>query len=423
MTAFQFECRTCRQTHAGIPAFGAEAPDAYLALPEGERAARAELSSDQCVIDDKQFFIRACLELPVRAHAEPLSWGVWVSVSETSFQRVAELWEVEGREAEPPLFGWLNTSVPGYQETRNLNARVRLQPVGTRPIIELEPTPHLPPWISAKGSTRTRCGCSSSAHCMVDSTPLPTCARDVPGPLGRRRHHRRLRRTHFRTWPISTGPTPRRLHLARKRRQRRDELRHVRDGHSADARLRAASRRAALWCACSTLWPSKSVPWPGSWPIWPAIPGQTGKRRWAFGTRCPRVSPFRASSAVLLFAHASGHGRGQHRSGRDRGRHDRRVPGPAHHDARAPTGSHEWHRRAAGVVGTRRHRRVRRPQALKLAWEIWWRRRESNPGPEVIHVGLYVRSPCTCFAVGSAHGQARFTAIDSLFRPHAESNS
>ncbi len=25
----------------------------------------------------------------------------------------------------------------------------------------------------------------------------------------------------------------------------------------------------------------------------------------------------------------------------------------------------------------------------------WWRRRESNPGPEVICVGLYVRSPCT----------------------------
>jgi hypothetical protein len=53
----------------------------------------------------------------------------------------------------------------------------------------------------------------------------------------------------------------------------------------------------------------------------------------------------------------------------------------------------------------------------------WWRRRESNPGPEVIHVGLYVRSPCTCFAVGSARGQARFTAIDSLFRSYAESSS
>jgi hypothetical protein len=54
---------------------------------------------------------------------------------------------------------------------------------------------------------------------------------------------------------------------------------------------------------------------------------------------------------------------------------------------------------------------------------IWWRRRESNPGPEVICRGLYVRSPQTFLEVGSAYGRARFTAINSLFRRYAESRS
>jgi hypothetical protein len=53
----------------------------------------------------------------------------------------------------------------------------------------------------------------------------------------------------------------------------------------------------------------------------------------------------------------------------------------------------------------------------------WWRRRESNPGPEEISAVVYVRILWIYIAVGSAHRQARFTAIDPWFRPYAESHS
>jgi hypothetical protein len=46
----------------------------------------------------------------------------------------------------------------------------------------------------------------------------------------------------------------------------------------------------------------------------------------------------------------------------------------------------------------------------------WWRRRELNPGPKVVHVSFYVRSPCFGFAARSAHEQASRTASDPVFR-------
>jgi hypothetical protein len=69
-------------------------------------------------------------------------WGVWVSLSADSFLRMSEMWESPTRQTEPPYFGWLSTTLPGYPETLNLKTNVHTQPVGTRPLIELEPTDH-----------------------------------------------------------------------------------------------------------------------------------------------------------------------------------------------------------------------------------------------------------------------------------------
>jgi len=59
------------------------------------------------------------------------------------FQRTIDLWETEGREREPPYFGWLTSELPIYDpSTLSLRTHVHTQPVGTRPRIELEPTDH-----------------------------------------------------------------------------------------------------------------------------------------------------------------------------------------------------------------------------------------------------------------------------------------
>ena len=56
---------------------------------------------------------------------------------------MSELWETDGRESEPPYFGWLSTALPCYSETTlSLKTSVQTRPVGERPFIELEPSDH-----------------------------------------------------------------------------------------------------------------------------------------------------------------------------------------------------------------------------------------------------------------------------------------
>jgi hypothetical protein len=138
-----FVCATCGQFHDELPlCFGPLAPDAWLNLPEAERNARAELGSDNCVIDGSQFFVLGRILVPINDHPEPFVWLAWVSLSEQNFNRTAELWRKAGREREPAYFGWLQSSLPYKPTTLNLKTMVHTQPVGQRPIIELEPTDH-----------------------------------------------------------------------------------------------------------------------------------------------------------------------------------------------------------------------------------------------------------------------------------------
>lgn len=122
--------------------FAPIAPDPWFAIPELERDRRAVLGSDQCIIDDKHFFIRGCLETPILDCKDPFVWGVWVSLSEASFARIGELWETEIRDSEPPFFGWLCNELSVYPSTSGLKTKVHLRNKGGRPFVELEPTDH-----------------------------------------------------------------------------------------------------------------------------------------------------------------------------------------------------------------------------------------------------------------------------------------
>jgi hypothetical protein len=122
--------------------FGAAAPVAYYSILQTERKTRCQLTSDVCVIDGNEFFVRGCLEIPVVDGPRPFVWGVWISLSEANFNRMCELWQTPGREKEPPYFGWLCTSLSLYPETVLLKTHVHTRPPGQRPLVELEPTEH-----------------------------------------------------------------------------------------------------------------------------------------------------------------------------------------------------------------------------------------------------------------------------------------
>jgi hypothetical protein len=100
------------------------------------------LTPDTCVIDDEFFFVRGCLEVPVIGHDEPLSWGVWVSLSGKNFHHFQELFTEAKRSDHGPFFGWLCAHIHVYGDTLNLKTMVHLRDDGIRPYVELEPTAH-----------------------------------------------------------------------------------------------------------------------------------------------------------------------------------------------------------------------------------------------------------------------------------------
>jgi hypothetical protein len=141
--ADSFLCSRCSVRHQGPPrSFHADAPQLWSEIPEDERASRGQLSEEQCVIDGRFYFVHGLIRIPVLGEDEAFEWGVWVSLSEKSWDRTCELWETPGRESEPPYFGWLSTELPLYPSTLNLKTHVHTRPVGLRPLIELEPTDH-----------------------------------------------------------------------------------------------------------------------------------------------------------------------------------------------------------------------------------------------------------------------------------------
>jgi hypothetical protein len=102
-------------------------------LSDSERAKRVEHSSDQCVLDGEHVFILGNLDVPIRGSSEFLRWTVWSTLSQSNFEPAAELWQSDGRESEPPYFGWLSNQFPGYRASVNIKAQVLTEPVDVRP--------------------------------------------------------------------------------------------------------------------------------------------------------------------------------------------------------------------------------------------------------------------------------------------------
>ena len=143
---YRWTCTCCNQEFDSLPLdYGFQAPDYWVGLSEEEKKRLGRLTSDICTIkheDGRHIFIRGCLEIPIIGSDEQLVWGIWVSVSEQSFARILDLWDLRVRKDEPPRFGWLCNSIRGYPETLHLATNIRLRNDGIRPAIELHRSEH-----------------------------------------------------------------------------------------------------------------------------------------------------------------------------------------------------------------------------------------------------------------------------------------
>jgi hypothetical protein len=138
--AASYRCATCGELHTGLPDLGSDQPYAYWTVPDEERERRIRLSADTCIIDDREFYIRGVIEIPVHDYPERFGFGVWVSQKKENFYQYVE--NPDSAEIGP-FFGWLSTRIDFYPvDTLLLKTMAHFRSDGLRPYIELEPTDH-----------------------------------------------------------------------------------------------------------------------------------------------------------------------------------------------------------------------------------------------------------------------------------------
>ena len=138
-------CHTCAEVHEGDPlSFAADYPDKFANMSGDQRDLRAVIGSDQCIIDEKEFYIRGCLEIPIKDSEEIFLWGLWAIVYEDDYDDISDSWEEEGREnTRGPYKGRLANSIREYLiDTFNLKLTVRLRPLGERPLFFIDEKDH-----------------------------------------------------------------------------------------------------------------------------------------------------------------------------------------------------------------------------------------------------------------------------------------
>jgi hypothetical protein len=143
MKQFGYFCSKCGVYHKQIPmAYGADAPYQYFLIPETEREERCDLTDDQCIIDNKFYFMRGGIQLIVEDNPDNFCWNVWVLIDKKDFERMNELWKDENRILEKPYAGKLATQLDLYPDTLDLPVYVISQKVGLIPMVELTECNH-----------------------------------------------------------------------------------------------------------------------------------------------------------------------------------------------------------------------------------------------------------------------------------------
>lgn len=133
-----YKCACCGQVYEQMPlCFGSGVPEYYFAIPPEERENRIQLDESLCVIDEKYFFHRGRLTIPITDYPEDLIFNVWTSVSEENFYLRIDLWEDPNRINQEPYFGWLQTRVPAYGETLSIKTVAVEQGMGLIPEIKM----------------------------------------------------------------------------------------------------------------------------------------------------------------------------------------------------------------------------------------------------------------------------------------------
>lgn len=132
----KYTCSECGEVHSGWPALGYISPAYYHCLSPEEKENNATLDSDFCIVhegDETYFFIRTVFIQKVNNGNEDLEYGLWVSLSETSFNDYKANFNNENYERV--FFGWLASQLPDYDSETPIPMEVITKPGNERPEI------------------------------------------------------------------------------------------------------------------------------------------------------------------------------------------------------------------------------------------------------------------------------------------------
>lgn len=137
----RWKCSSCEEWHAGpCLDFGYDSP--YYWGTGWNPDKTTFLTEDFCAIEDRDFFVRGVLHLPIIGTGETFRWGIWGSVSRENSEKLREMDDDPKRVHLPEMFSWLSSQIPEYPDTLNLKMYGCIQEVGSRPQFRLELTDH-----------------------------------------------------------------------------------------------------------------------------------------------------------------------------------------------------------------------------------------------------------------------------------------
>jgi hypothetical protein len=95
------------------------------------------LTDDFCIIDDKRFFIRGVIELPILGGGgKSLGYAIWAEVSRASFNDYVKAFD-DPSAAPPPMVGTFANQLQGFAGTLGQACTVRHRPGPARPQVTL----------------------------------------------------------------------------------------------------------------------------------------------------------------------------------------------------------------------------------------------------------------------------------------------
>lgn len=131
----EYKCEHCGELHDELPALAFNAPFYYAILKETDKEKIAEISDDFCIIrhdDQTDRFIRTVMTIQINDACEDLDYGLWVSVSEKTFNEYKTNFKKEARAAT--YFGMICNEIPDYENsTLGLHVNVNTRNGGIRP--------------------------------------------------------------------------------------------------------------------------------------------------------------------------------------------------------------------------------------------------------------------------------------------------